>query len=70
MMNLKIAIAHLLRPDKGRDESEQRADRGDRRKGYAIQDCDGVAGLLRQVPQVERRESPEQPGNRGWEIKI
>ncbi|MBV4125847.1 hypothetical protein KSY61_02230 [Bifidobacterium sp. MSK.13.7] len=31
---------------------------------------DGVAGLLRQVPQVERRESPEQPGNRGLEIKI
>lgn len=35
----------LLRPDK-QDEGEQRADHGDYRKGYAIQDCDGVAGLL------------------------
>lgn len=63
MMNLKIAIAHLLRPDKGGMKASSEPI-------YAIQDCDGVAGLLRQVPQVERRESPEQPGNRGLEIKI
>lgn len=60
-----LAHAEFAAARQGQDEGEQRADHRDHREGHAIQDRDGVAGLRRQIPQVEQRESPEQRKNGG-----
>ena len=41
-----LAHVELAASGQGQDEGEERSDHGDHRKGYAVEDRDGAAGLL------------------------